>query len=259
MSTYGLYTSGLGAIGQSMKIDQIANNIANANTPAFRRDTMAFGERLVEALEDNQDLAYYNALVHRNGGAPVVQDVRAEKSTAGFEVTRRPLDFAIVGEGWFSVQDLETNETFLTRAGNFTVTGAGRLTTADGRCQVLSADGRGLAVDPTGAGELRVREDGLLTQGAEEIGRLGITGVEDESRLRKHGDNLFRNLGTGTVAPAAGTRVEQGALEKSGVNPVLEMVEMIKSFRVLETNLEMVRLQDAVLDRSVNDFGRPQR
>jgi flagellar basal-body rod protein FlgF len=259
MSTYGLYTSGLGAIGQSMKIDQIANNIANVNTPGFRRDVMAFGERLVEALEDSPDLAYYNALVHRNGGAPLVESVGFEKTSGGYDVTRRPLDFSIVGEGWFTVQDLETGATAYTRAGNFTMNNSGRLTTSDGRHQVLSADGRGIAFDPTGTGELRVREDGLLFQGDVEIGRLGITGFEDESRLRKQGGNLFRNEGSGTVAPAAGTRVEQGALERSGVNPVLEMVEMIKSFRVLETNQEMVRLQDAVLDRSVNDFGRPQR
>ena len=91
-----------------------------------------------------------------------------------------------------------------------------------------------------------------------EIGRLGITGFEDESRLRKYGDNLVRNEGSAAGIPG-GARVEQGTLERSGVNPVLEMVEMIKAFRVLETNLEMVRLQDAALDRAVNDAGRPQR
>ncbi len=240
MSTYGLFTSGLGAIGQSMKIDRIAHNLANTATPAFRRDTMAFAGRLSTAW----------------AGAPVVESVGFEPGTAGIETTRRPLDLAIVGEGWFTVQDPDTGATYYTRAGNFTMDGDGRLTTADGRYQVLSADGRGIALDPAGTGDIHVRADGLLAQGDVEIGRLGITGVEDVSRLRKHGDTLFRNEGSGTAAPAAGTRVEQGTLEKSGVNPVLEMVEMIKAFRVLETNLEMVRLQDAALDRAINDFAR---
>ena len=74
-----------------------------------------------------------------------------------------------------------------------------------------------------------VREDGSLARGAVEYGRL--VGMEDESRPRKWG-----------------ARVEQGTPERSGVNPVLEMVEMLKTFRVLETNSETVRLQDAALD-----------
>lgn len=78
-------------------------------------------------------------------------------------------------------------------------------------------------IESNGIGKLRVREDGLLAQGAVENGRLGITGVvEDEARLRP--------------------RREQGAPEGSGASSVLAMV---KAFRVLETNLKTVRLQDA--------------
>lgn len=251
----GLELSGLGAMGQSMKIDQIANNIANANTPGFRRDTMAFAERLTRAV--GGDCAGYNALARR-GGAPVIDAVRFETAGGGYEVTRRPLDLALVGEGWFALRDVETGALSYTRAGNFEMNGDGRLTTADGRAEVLADDGRAIALDPAGDGKLLVREDGLLEQGGVEIGRLGITGFEDESRLSKVGETRVRNGGSATRAPL-GTRVEQGTLERSGVNPVLEMVEMIKAFRVLETNLEMVRLQDAALDRAVNDAGRPQR
>lgn len=239
MSSYGLQTSARGAIGQSLKIDQISNNIANVNTPGFRRDLIAFGSRLADAL----------------AGAPVVETVASERAAGGIEATGRPLDLAVAGEGWFAVKELATGATSYTRAGNFKINGVGQLTTQDGQHQVLADDGRGIALDAAGTGDVRVGKDGLLTQGDVEIGRLGITGFEDESRLRKIGDTLFRNEGSGTAAPAA-ARVEQGALERSGVNPVLEMVELIKSFRVLETNLEMVRLQDAALDRAVNDFGR---
>jgi flagellar basal-body rod protein FlgF len=253
----GLELSGLGAMGQSMKIDQISNNIANANTPGFRRDTMAFAESLSRALDANCE--GYNALARRKPGAPVIDVVGFEKQGGGYEVTRRPLDLALVGGGWFNVQDVETGEIFHTRAGNFEMNGDGRLTTSDGRRQVLADDGRAIALDPANAEKLLVREDGSLAQGDVECGRLGITGFEDESRLRKYGDNLVRNEGSSASGTPVGARVEQGTLERSGVNPVLEMVEMIKAFRVLETNLEMVRLQDAALDRAVNDAGRPQR
>ena len=122
----------------------------------------------------------------------------------------------------------------------------------------MKGDGR-LSASDVRHEKLLVREDGSLAQGDVEFGRLGITGFEDESRPRKYGDILVRNEGSSATGTPGGARVEQGTLERSGVNPVLEMVEMIKAFRVLETNLEMVRLQDAALDSAVNDAGRPQR
>ncbi len=98
------------------------------------------------------------------------------------------------------------------------------------------------AIDPTGTGKLPVREGGLLAQEDAENGRLGITGVvEDESRLRRRGEHRFRNPGSGTGSPAA-NRAEQGAPEGFGASSVLAMV---KAFRILETNLRTVRLQDA--------------
>ncbi len=114
---------------------------------------------------------------------------------------------------------------------------------------------RGCAVqmttnDSNGIGKLRVREDGLLAQEVVENGRLGITGVEDESRTCKPGDHRF----LGSVAPAAGTRVEQGAPEGSGAIPVLGTA---KAIRVLEKG--QFRLQDAGLGRTVNDFDRARQ
>jgi flagellar basal-body rod protein FlgG len=258
MSSYGIYLSGIGALGQSVRVDQIANNLANSNTPGFRRDGVSFRERLVEALEDRHDVRFYNAAVDRHGGAPFIDRVTFDRRGGGLEVTHRPLDLALNSEGFFTVQDLKGGGVYYTRAGNFVMDGTGRLLTADGRYQALAEDGRGLALDPNSGAELRAREDGTLFQGDAEIGRLGVADFGDASRLVKRGDNVFENLGGAAAAPAE-TRVEQGALERSSVNPIVEMVEMIKALRALESNLQMVRFQDAALDRTVNDFGRPQR
>ena len=258
MSTYGMYTSGLGAMGQSLKIDQISNNLANVATHGYRRDHISFRERLVEALEDRPDLQYYNEQVHRNGGAPFIDQVTFDRQGGGYEQTHRPLDLAVVGNGFFTVRDLQSGTSYYTRAGNFTLSGDGRILTADGRYQLASDDGRGLALDPSLTGDLRVREDGTIFQGEVEVGRAGVVDFDDYGRLRKRGDNLFENTGAIASAPA-GLRVSQGTLEQSSVNPVVEMVEMIKALRALESNLQMLRFQDGVLDRAVNDFGRPQR
>lgn len=258
MSTYGIYTSGLGALGQSAKLDQIANNLANVSTPGFRRDHLSFRQRLVEALEDRPDLNYYNAQVDRHGGAPFIDQSTFDRKSGGYEQTHRPLDLAVLGEGFFSVQDLKTGGTFYTRAGNFTLAADGRIVTPDGQYQLLSDEGRGLAVEPGLPGSLQISREGRMLQGDIDLGQVGVFDFDDYSRLLKTGDNVYRNLGASASKPER-LQVSQGTLELSSVNPVTEMVEMVKAFRSLESNLQMLKIQDGVLERSVNDFGRPAR
>ena len=242
MSTYGLHTSAAGALGQSARVDVIAQNLANVSTPGYRRDTLSFRAALSGALP----------------GAPAVDRVSTDREGGGFEATGRALDFAVAGPGFFTVQDPNTQTVYYTRAGNFSLDAAGRLVTADGRFQALSRDGRPIELDRSNGGAVRLREDGALLQGDEEKGQLGIAELPDGAELRKGGNNLFVLLGA-PAAAAENPRVEQGSLERSSVNPVAEMVEMIKALRALEANLEMVRFQDSILGRAVNEFGRLAR
>ncbi len=257
MSNYGLYTSGLGAMGQSARVDVIANNLANSSTPGFRREQISFRERLVEALEDRPDLKYYNSLVDRYGGAPFIDRINFDDQAGGFERTDRGLDFALQSKGFFAVREMETGDVYYTRAGNFTANSEGRLVTSDGRYQVLSEDSNPVALDESG-GEIRLGPDGALFQGDTQVARLGVVDFNDYAFLRKHGDNLFENAGGASFIPAD-IRVEQGVIEGSSVNSVVEMVEMIKALRALESNLQMIRFQDGALERAVNDFGRMQK
>jgi flagellar basal body rod protein FlgG len=231
MSTAGIAISGRGALAQSARIDVIANNLANAATVGFRREAVGF-------------LANLEAVV------------AAERRSGDLEATRRPLDLAIAGPGYFTVRDLESGAGYYTRAGNFSIDSSGRLVTADGRCQVLASDGRGIALDPAAAGSLRVAEDGTLTQGEVENGQLGVVEFEDVARLAKRGDNLVENRGS-ALGAAAGSRIQQGTLERSSVDPALESAELTRALRALEANLQMVRILDATLERTVNEFARP--
>ena len=258
MSTYGLYTSGIGALGQAAKVDLIANNLANVATPGFRRVQISFRERMVEALEGRQDMKFYNAMVDRYGGAPFVDAVRFDTEAGSYEQTQRNLDFALQSKGFFSVEEMETGRRFYTRAGNFSLDSEGRLITSEGRYQVLSRDGLGIELEPGGSGDIRLGPEGLLYREGVEVAQVGIVDFSDYATLRKHGDNLFENLGGAPFQPDD-IRVEQGVLEGSSVNPVVEMVDLIKAMRNLETNLQMIKIQDQALDRAVNDLGRLQR
>ena len=233
MATNGIAISGRGALAQSAKVDVLAHNLANLSTVGFRRDTIGFRANLEAVL----------AMDRRSGD---------------LDVTRRPLDLAIDGPGYFAVRDLETGADYYTRAGNFNLDSSGRLVTADGRCQAVASDGRPLALDPAAAGSLRVSEDGTLYQGEVENGQLGVVEFEDVARLARRGDNLVENRGS-ALGGAPGSRIKQGTLERSSVHPVLEMAEMTRALRALEANLQMIRIQDATLERTVNEFARPAK
>ena len=231
MATAGIAISGRGALAQSAKLDVVAHNLANALTVGFRRRTVGFRADLEAVLG-----------LDRRAGEP--------------DVTRRPLDLAILGPGYFTVRDLESGADLYTRAGNFNIDSSGRLVTADGRCQVLASDGRGIALDAAAAGSLRVAEDGTLFSGDVEYGQLGVVEFEDVARLATRGDNLVENRGS-ALGAAAGSRIQQGTLERSSVDPALESAEMTRALRALEANLQMIRIMDATLERTVNEFARP--
>lgn len=239
MSTLGIAISAKGALAQSARIDVLASNLANFATVGFRRDTISFRSHLRAAM-------------------PAVDRIASGREPGTLEATGRPLDLAIRGPGYFAVRDLETGAPLYTRAGNFTMDSSGRLVTADGRGQVVTADGRGLALDPVAAGSVRVSDDGTLYQGDVENGQLGVVEFEDVARLARRGDNLVENRGS-AFGGAPGSRIQQGTLERSSVDPALESAEMIRALRALEANLEMIRIQDATLERTVNDLGRPAK
>lgn len=245
MPTDGITVSGQGAMAQSARIDLIAQNLANVLTPGYRRERMGFRQHLAEALGRR--------------GAPVAERARFDEGPGPLEHTRRPLDFALRSRGFFAVRDLGTGALYYTRAGNFTLDAQGRLVTADGLCQALGEDGEGIALDPERPGEVRLAADGTLSQGESEAGRLSVADFPDAGALRKRGNNLYENAGTSAPSVPAGLRLDQGYLEGSSVDPASEMAEMIRALRALESNLQMIRFQDAVLDRTVNEYGRLPR
>jgi flagellar basal body rod protein FlgG len=251
---YGLYISGLGAFGYSSKLEVIANNIANVNSAGFRPSQISFQERLVEALEKPGNFRHYNSLVHRYGGAPFIGEQTVSKNQGAIESTGRPLDLAIDGEGFFAVRDLNTGRTYYTRAGNFMTDEQGRLLTHDRKYGVLNAAGDILTIDPEGTFQINVGSEGMLYQGSEEIAQLSVVNGE----MRKFQDNLFESIAP-EVPPATAFKIIQGSLEASSANPIYEMTEMLQTLRVIESNLNMVRMQDGTLDRLINDVGRPVR
>lgn len=258
---YGLYTSAGGALMEVHRVDTIANNLANAQTAGFRKDFLSFRERAPEALEGRVSARHLQPLLDRLGGGPHIHRSAWDPRGGTVEQTRRPLDLALEGEGFFAVR--RGADVLYTRAGNFMRMPDGQVVTADGRSQVLADDDNPLVIPaeiPDGA--IQVSGTGVVQgPGGDEIGTLRLARFDDPHEVEKAGDTLFRAV-PGARAQAldpAATRVRQGALEQSTTNPVVEMVDMIAAMRAYEANMQMIRFQDATLDRAVNDLGRLAR
>ncbi|SMC19374.1 flagellar basal-body rod protein FlgG [Desulfacinum hydrothermale DSM 13146] len=198
------YTAVLGAIQEGKKMDVVANNLANAATPGYRKEAARFSQFMEMETYTKTD----PGPIHRTGN---------------------PWDIAIRGRGYLRVQT-DKGERY-TRAGNLTVNDQGQLVTQDG-WPVL---GQGGVIELTGT-DFRVDPTGQVYDGEEAVDMLDVVIFPPGTQLRHEGSNLLVPTQAGAVPmPAADYEVEQGALEGANFSVVEEMTHMIETSRVYET------------------------
>jgi flagellar basal-body rod protein FlgF len=222
----GLYIAASGMLAEQVRQDQIANDLANAATPGYKADRTSqagFGELLLANSATG-------AVVGPQGTAVQVSAVETDFSPKPAKETGEPLDFAIVGEGFFAVQT--ANGPRYTRNGQFQADAQGRLVTAQGD-PVLGRGGRTLAVGADGRVDPRQLE------------------VVTLRNPRKDGDNLV----TGTASGTAGGQVRAGALESSGADAARSMVDMIASMRAFEAGQKVIQTIDETLGKAATQVG----
>ncbi len=241
---YGLYISAAGALAQSARVDGIAHNLANANTPGFRRVLHSIQSRQVASREDPGSHYDSSDLHDRIGGGLHLAKEQEHLHPGPISRTGRNLDLAISGDGFFAVQDPKTQETFYTRAGNFTLDPVGQLRTADKKHIVLGQGGTGIIVNNPAHGNI--------------AGQVKIQVFDPEAVRERVGSNLYRFEGEGKEILPMG-KVHSGSLEHSSVRVVSEMVEMIKALRAYESNMNAIRSHDFTLGKAVNEIARAVR
>ncbi len=233
-----IYILSSGMLLQQRSLDNITNNLANANTNGFKRDLLLASSWITPynqgRTENPEDPA--NNFIY-----PIVERVYIDFSQGSIRQTGNPLDIAIEGEGFFSITD-GTN-TFYTRDGNFRIDSEGYLVNAAGM-RVLTENNQPIRVN----GELKVSPDGTLFVNGEQIGRLGIFNLNNPEKL---GNNLF----SGIPVETRNYRILQGALESSNVNAIIEMVKLIQAHRAHEVYSNLVRTLDDIQGKA-NNIGR---
>ena len=275
MSLKGIYTALSGAVAQSLKLDTIANNIANVNTTGFKKDQQTFSEYLT-ALEKEQDVmkvprmpASIESFYELNGGDKAFVDAAGTYTNfeqGSLKSTGGKLDVAIDGQGFFEV-GTPTGIKF-TRAGNFTVDGNGQLVTKDGN-PVLLEGGEGedglisgdnfdnRTVRVSGTQPITISDAGEVFEGETRLGKLSVVNVANTDALHKVGNNYYttkENMNA-EITTIKNPSLKQGFLETSNVNIINEMTDMIMAQRVFEGTQKAISAYDSMSDKLINQVG----
>lgn len=245
-----------GMLAQQTNVDVIANNIANMNTTAFKRQRAEFQDLLYQQ-ESRPGATTSEDGTRVPSGIQIGTGVR----TGGiYRITQQgpitdtgnPYDLAIAGAGYFRVA-LPSGEEAYTRAGSFQLSDQGELVTTDGyRVQPDITIPQG-AVDVlvSKTGLVQVKMDGQTD--LQDVGQIDLATFVNEAGLEAMGSSMFMRTpasGEPTIAspgqPGLGT-LRQKAVETSNVNPVSEVTALISAQRAYEMNSRVVKTADEML------------
>jgi flagellar basal-body rod protein FlgF len=227
------------------ELDIVANNIANADTNGFKLEQLIVGTEPGARARNHGVRGPVNFVLDSGVGRDFGQGPLSQ--------TGRDLDFALEGEGiFFRIEDAGAEA--YTRDGAFTMDAEGRLTTRGG-LSVLDDGGNAIVLDPQ-AGAMQVANDGTISQNGEVVGRIGVVRFDQLGVLAKSGDGLYRNTSNLQPEDAPDARVHQGMLERSNVNTLVEITNLIEISRAYERVTRMIEQANDLSRRAVERLGR---
>ncbi|MFZ5704678.1 MAG: flagellar basal-body rod protein FlgG [Pseudomonadota bacterium] len=255
MTNAALHVARTGLDAQNMRMQVIANNLANVNTTGFKRDrasfeTLAYQAMTAPGAASSESTRFATGT---NLGSGVQINGTAKVDTQGsLQTTDNALDLAVEGSGFFQIQ-LPDGRIGYTRDGSFHLSAEGTMVNSDGY-QVLPQ-----IQIPDGAANITIAANGAVSvtlQGqteASQVGTIEIARFTNPAGLQAEGNNVLTETsasGQPQVGPGAidgRGSVRQGALESSNVNIVQELVDMIETQRAYEVNSKMIQSTDQML------------
>ncbi len=275
----GIYTSASGMIAQEARLDAVANNLANVDKTGYKRDLTifkAFPDMLIRRINDDglgfTPKGSYDSMPHvgKLGTGVEVNENYIHFEQGSLQRTENNFDLAIEGRGFFTVST-EKGERY-TRDGSFTINQDGILMNHSGY-PVLGENG-----------VIRVQQNNFMVNERGEIiinnamsrnpqdvvgmdnndwseplviDRLRIVDFENIREIKKEGNSLYRETEfSGPPLPPEEFKISQGFLEKSNVNIIREMVDMIEVQRSYEANQKALSSHDQTLGKLINEVSR---
>jgi len=220
------------------EMTSVANNIANMNTHAYKRESMMFDDFLMRSkggeaimgdkLKFVRDVSQYRDL-----------------SEGSLEETGNSLDVAIHGDGYFVVETPQGNR--YTRNGHFQLNNEGIVVTSDGH-PVLTEEGDQISIQANDS-RIDISRTGQIYTDGGEIGKLSIVNFENPQFLDKTSSTMYSSDTPGTQVEQP--HVIQGKLELSNVQPIIEMTRMIDVHRSYEKAKDLVGKEDERIKKAL--------
>ncbi len=259
----GYYSSAAGMVTQFNRLDTIANNLANVNTAGFKQDNLIVGDFMRVFKEARDELSLENNskdaaqfLNRTMTRAPQIVDSYTDHSVGNMQKTSNSLDLALSREGLFFA--VETPQGIrLTRNGSFTTNDEGQLVTKEGYAVLAEnfQSGNKISFD-IGDSAIEIDKNGQIYTNIPnsvqftENSKLFIAQPQNIEALKKEGDNLYSFSDIASIKSVDNSNaVLQGFVEKSNVNAVHMMTQMI------ETN-RLVGMYQKVMEAQMNDMNR---
>jgi len=250
-----LRTAALGMSAQQMNVDTISNNLANVNTTGYKRNAIEFQDLLYETIQsgstDGRPGSEKPGEIQIGLGNKPVSTYRSF-SQGAIQESGNPLDVAINGSGFLQVVRPDGSYAY-TRDGALKINSRGELVTAMGLRTYPEI------TMPDGVAGVKISQDGVVSvtiQGQtdpEEIGQIELVNFMNPAGLRAIGGNLYEPTDA-SGDPTFGLPGEegfgtlyQGYLEKSNVDVVQEMINLIVAQRAYEINSKAVRVSDELM------------
>ncbi len=261
MASIAMSAAVTGAQAQQLRIDTIANNVANVNTDGYKRMEASFSDLFYINLKragilENAEAAPRPTGVQIGMGTRVIGTYRVVEQ-GPLHQTFHPLDIALKGPGYFAVI-LPNNRIGYTRAGSFKLDSDRNIVTQDGNSLTTAIAVRNdIPIE-----NIQIAEDGQITAQDPanpaqniEIGQLEIFTFPNESGLEAIGNNLLiETVGSGEAVAVEDLngRFKQTFLEGSNVKAVEELTKLIEAQRAYELNTRVISTEDKILEATNN-------
>ena len=248
-----LYSAASGMTAQQLNVDNIANNLANANTVGYKSRRAEFQDLLYQSVVQPGSAAGQQTVVPTGlqigmGTRPSSNEIIFTEGS--FAETNNPLDLVIEGLGFFQVRR-PSGELAYTRAGAFHLNRDGNIVTPDGdplEPQITL---------PADAQQISIGKDGTVSYtqpsqtAAQQAGQIQLANFQNPAGLNSLGGNLYTPTDA-SGQPIVGTpggqeglgAVLQGYQEQSNVSVVAEFINLIVAQRAYEANTKVVQAAD---------------
>ncbi len=248
----GFYNLTSGMLSQGRRLDVVANNMTNISTAGYKAEqyTDRTFDEVMAVRIGNKDKSVYQELPTYQAHILAPDHLYTNFVQGSPEETNLPLDFCIIGEGFFAIQT--SDGVAYTRAGSFTLDNEGYLCLSElGR--VLDNEGNPIQL-PTDKLEVD-RTGNLATKDGEYLATLGVYMFEDNQELERTPYGLFTGQGAQLNEDV---KILNKYVERSNVELVKEMTSMMVTQRALQSAAQMSKIYDQVITRAVSDIGRMQ-